>query len=72
MRGNPDDRPKELHTEADNVPPLSAREAMAMGWQTPRMVFGRRIPGEIVYGETDGFENEDQYDAHHADRDQHF
>lgn len=71
MNLNPDDEPKDLHTEADDEAPLSAKEADAMGFQVPRQIPGHRLSAETVYGEMDGVENEDQYDAHHADPDQH-
>ena len=66
-----EDTPRPLHTIADNDPPLSAREAEAMGFQRPR-AFGNVKPiDEVVYGEGDGFENEDQADANHAEPDEH-
>lgn len=67
-----EDRPKELHTEADDETPLTSREAEAMGEQAVRRL--RDIPAErqTVYGDVDeGFDNEDQADAHHADPGEH-
>ncbi|GAC1353258.1 MAG: hypothetical protein NVSMB1_24820 [Polyangiales bacterium] len=62
-----DDRPKELHTIADDEAPLSAREAGVMGSQRVR---GAGTP--LVYGDVgEGNENEDQADAHHAEPDEH-
>jgi hypothetical protein len=51
--------------------PLSEREAAAMGSQRPRPL--RDIPedAQTVYGEVDGPETEDQYDAHHAEPGEH-
>lgn len=67
-----EDRPEELRTEADDLPPLDADEAAVMGNQAVHRL--REIaPGQqTVYGEVDeGFDNEDQADAHHAERGQH-
>ena len=67
-----EDRPNELHTEADDEEPLTSREAEVMGAQAVRRL--RDIPKErqTVYGEVDeGFDNEDQADAHHADPGEH-
>ncbi|MBV8425075.1 MAG: hypothetical protein JO349_07780 [Candidatus Eremiobacteraeota bacterium] len=67
-----EDRPKELHTEADDEKPLTSREAEVMGEQAVRRL--RDIPKErqTVFGEVDeGFDNEDQADAHHADPGEH-
>lgn len=67
-----DNRPSELHTEADHEEPLTPDEAAAMGEQAVRRL--RDIPKErqTVYGEVDlGFDNEDQADAHHAEPGEH-
>ncbi len=64
------ERPEELHTEADDIPPLSPREAESMGRQTETHTRGEEIEDQVVYGDVDeGFENEDQADEHHADAD---
>ena len=67
-----EDTPERLHTEADDVPPLEADEAAAMGEQAVRQL--RNIPEsrQTVYGEVDeGYDNEDQVDAHHAEKGEH-
>ena len=47
--------PRELHTQADDEPPLSAAEARVAGM----------LGSEIVYGDTDENPNaDDQRDAH--------
>ena len=62
--------PRELHTEADNIPPLDPLEAESMGRQTETHTLGEKISDQVVYGDVDeGFENEDQADEHHADAD---
>jgi hypothetical protein len=59
MKRDQDD-PRPLHTEADNLPPLSRPEADVAGISpTP----------EVVYAESD--EDEDQREAHQADVDEH-
>ena len=64
------ERPQELHTEADNIPPLTPQEAESMGRQVETHTRGEKIEDQVVYGDVDeGFENEDQADAHHADAD---
>jgi len=69
---NREEQPRELRTEADDLPPLSKREAEAMGRQTETHTRGERISEQIVYGDVDGsVENEDQADAHHADPGEH-
>ena len=66
------EKPRELHTEADDIPPLSPKEAESMGRQTETHTLGERISDEVVYGDVDdSVENEDQADAHHADPDEH-
>jgi hypothetical protein len=62
MKRDKDD-PRPLHTEADNEPPLSRREADVAGISpTP----------EVVYGESDeDLNREDQQEAHRADADEH-
>ena len=67
-----EDRGKELRTEADDEEPLTSDQAGAMGEQAVRRL--RDIPKErqTVYGDVDeGFDNEDQADAHHADPGEH-
>ena len=67
-----DDRGRPLHTEADDEAPLSSDEAAVMGAQAVRRL--RDIPKErqTVYGDVDeGFDNEDQADAHHAEPGEH-
>jgi hypothetical protein len=67
-----EDRPVELQTEFDDEDPLTAEEARAMGEQAVRRL--RDIPKErqTVYGEVDeGFDNEDQADAHRAGPGEH-
>jgi hypothetical protein len=67
-----DDRPIELQTEADDLPPLDLGEARAMGEQAVRRLRGIPESQQTVYGEVDeGFDNEDQADAHHADPGEH-
>jgi hypothetical protein len=66
------ENPHELHTEADDIPPLDPREAESMGRQTETHTLGEKISEQVVYGDVDeGFENEDQADAHHAESDEH-
>jgi hypothetical protein len=65
------DTPPELHTEADNEPPLSSVEAEYMGTTVAKKIRGVDPSAMLVYGEVDGVENEDQYDAHHADEGEH-
>jgi hypothetical protein len=57
--------------DIDENKPLTAGEADVMGFQVPRNIPGHKISAELVYGEADGVETEDNYDAHHADSDQH-
>jgi hypothetical protein len=60
--------PEELHSVADNIPPLSERESEVMGRQTEGHRPGQKLEDETVYGETDyGPETEDQADAHNAE-----
>ena len=67
-----DDRPTELQTEADDEEPLSLEEARAMGEQAVRRLRGIAQSQQTVYGEVDeGFDNEDQADAHHAEPGEH-
>ena len=66
------ERPRELHTEADDEEPLTPREEGVAGAQTDRPLRG--VPENIktVYGEVDeGYENQDQADAHHAEPGEH-
>ena len=51
--------------------PLDSREAAAMGSQRPRPLRDIAEEAETVYGEVDGPETEDQFDAHHAEPDEH-
>jgi hypothetical protein len=67
-----EDRPEELHTEADDEEPLGPREAGAAGEQTERPLRGVPLNVQTVYGDVDeGFDNEDQADAHHAEPGEH-
>ena len=67
-----EDRPNELRTEADDEAPLSSREAEAMGEQTTRRLRGIPPERQTMYGDVDeGYDNEDQADAHHADPGEH-
>ena len=67
-----EDRDRELHTEADDEEPLTQREAGAAGEQTARKLRGVPENVQTVYGEVDeGFDNEDQADAHHAEPGEH-
>jgi hypothetical protein len=67
-----DDRPTELHTEADDEEPLSPREEAAAGAQTDRRLRGVPENAKIIYGEVDeGYDNQDQADAHHAEPGEH-
>lgn len=69
---NAEKRTGELHTEADEAPPLSPREAESMGRQTETHTRGERIREQVVYGDVGGsVENEDQTDAHHAEPGEH-
>ncbi len=51
--------------------PLSPREAESMGRQTETHTIGQKIEDQVVYGDTESVENEDQIDEHHADADEH-
>ncbi len=67
------DKPAELHTEADDLQPLTSNEAVYMGNQVDKKIPGVPASAMLVYGDVDeGSENEDQYDAHHAEQDEHF
>ncbi|GAC1491328.1 MAG: hypothetical protein NVS1B2_02590 [Vulcanimicrobiaceae bacterium] len=56
------DDPEELHTQADDVPALSRREAEVAGI----------VPGMIVYGDSSLDPNaDDRRDANHAEPDEH-
>lgn len=64
--------PEELHTEADDIPPLSSREAESMGRQTETHTRNEKIADQVVYGDVDdSVENEDMADMHHAASDEH-
>ena len=50
--------------------PLTPREAESMGRQTETNTIGQKISDQVVYGDTESVENEDQMDEHHhADAD---
>jgi hypothetical protein len=49
--------------------PLSPQEAESMGRQTETHTIGQKISDQVVYGDVDSVENEDQMDEHHADAD---
>jgi hypothetical protein len=49
--------------------PLTPREAESMGRQTETYARGEKIEDQVVYGDTESVENEDQTDEHHADAD---
>ena len=49
--------------------PLTPREAESMGRQTETHTIGQKISDQVVYGDTESVENEDQMDGHHADAD---
>jgi hypothetical protein len=67
-----EDTPRELHTQADDIAPLSSEEALSMGRQTETKTLGERIRNQVVYGEIENSpETEDQSDAHHAEADEH-
>jgi hypothetical protein len=68
---NHDERERPLQTEADDLPPLTQREAESMGRQTESRARGQRIIDQVVYGDVESVENEDQADAHHAEPDEH-
>lgn len=63
------DRDKVAWDEAKT--PLDEREAAAMGSQRPRPLRDIKESAETIYGEVDGPETEDQFDAHHAEEDEH-
>jgi hypothetical protein len=70
MNGN--EQPGELHTPADDLKPLTRREAESMGRQTETATRGEPVADQVVYGDVgDTVENEDQSDAHHAESDEH-
>jgi hypothetical protein len=66
---NPNDRDDKADEEGRI--PLDSREAAAMGSQRPRPLHGIKQEDETIYGEVDGPETEDQFDAHHAGEDEH-
>jgi hypothetical protein len=49
--------------------PLTPREAESMGRQTETHTIRQKISDQVVYGDTESVENEDQTDEHHADAD---
>jgi hypothetical protein len=59
--------PGELHTEEDDEQPLSPLEAEYMGHTVDKKILGIDPSALLVYGEADGPETEDQYDAHHVE-----
>lgn len=64
--------PQELHTEADDMAPLTPREAESMGRQVTTGTVGEKVTDQVVYGDVENsVENQDQYDAHHAESDEH-
>jgi hypothetical protein len=50
---------------------LTDEEALAMGRQVPRPVGKHPAIDDTVYGEVDGPETEDQYDANHVGPGEH-
>jgi len=50
--------------------PLTPREAESMGRQTETHTIGQKISDQVVYGDTESVENEDQEFEHHADADE--
>jgi hypothetical protein len=65
------DLKRDVVAEEEARAPLSEREAAVMGQQRPRPLRDIREDAETVYGEVDGPETEDQYDAHHAGPGEH-
>ena len=49
--------------------PLTPKEAESMGRQTETHTRGEKISDQVVYGDIEVVENEDQMDEHHADAD---
>jgi hypothetical protein len=49
--------------------PLTPREAESMGRQTETHTIGQKISNQVVYGDTESVENEDQMDEHHGESD---
>jgi hypothetical protein len=49
--------------------PLTPREAESMGRQTETHTIGQKISDQVVYGDTNSVENEDQMDEHHGEPD---
>jgi hypothetical protein len=62
---------RDTKAEEEAETPLDEREAAAMGSQRPRPLRDIKAEAQTIYGEVDGPETEDQYDAHHADPDEH-
>jgi ketosteroid isomerase-like protein len=62
---------RDIVAEEEAREPLSEREAAAMGSQRPRPLRDISEEAETIYGEVDGPETEDQYDAHHAEPGEH-
>jgi hypothetical protein len=59
------------HGVMNGEEPLSPREAESMGRQTETRTRGQRTADQVVYGDVESVENEDQADAHHAESDEH-
>jgi hypothetical protein len=57
--------------DTEREKPLSPEEAERMGRQTETYTRGEKISDQVVYGDVDGPENEDQMDEHHAESDEH-
>ena len=60
-----------LHTQADNIAPLTEQEAQVMGRQVVKSTDKHQLQ-ETIYGDVDSsYENEDQVNAHQAGPDEH-
>ncbi len=66
-----EERGRDSKADEEALTPLDEREAAAMGSQRPRPLPDFPASEQTIYGEADGPENEDQYDAHHAGPDEH-
>jgi hypothetical protein len=62
---------RDFKAEEEAKTPLDELEAAAMGSQRPRPLRDIKEEAETIYGEVDGPETEDQYDAHHAGPGEH-
>jgi hypothetical protein len=49
--------------------PLTPREAESMSRQTETHTIGQKISDQVVYGDTESVEKEDQMDEHHGEPD---